>query len=51
VTSEDGQKGVVECFSSVAEALAAPRQALEDDTLQEKKGEAVERVEDVGEMA
>lgn len=52
VAAEDERRdGAVECFPNVGDALAAPRRALDDDILAEKKGDTVERVEDVGDKA
>jgi hypothetical protein len=53
-TREDEEKGVPQHFGSLAQAVSAPRRDGHDTwrmnmNMSEKKGEVVEKVEDVGE--
>jgi hypothetical protein len=51
-TREDEEKGVPQHFASLAQAVSAPRHDGDDTwrmNMNEKKGEVVEKVEDVGE--
>jgi sodium-independent sulfate anion transporter 11 len=53
-TREDEEKGVPQHFASLAQAVSAPRRDGDDTwrmnmNMSEKKGEVVEKVEDIGE--